>query len=324
VTGAAGFIGSHLCETLLKLNQKVIGLDNFSTGHRSNLEGLQKSLQADQKQNFHFIEGDINQASDLDQALEGVDVVLHNAAIGSVPRSIEDPMSIHQANVTGFLQLLWSCQQKKIKRIVYASSSAVYGNEPTFPKVEEKLGDCLSPYAASKAIDEIYAQVFARCYGMELIGIRYFNVFGPRQDPNGPYAAVIPKWIQSMAKEKTATIFGDGKTTRDFAYIDNIVQVNLLAAYTKNPKAIGQVFNAACGESLNLNELFVLIRNAMAGSGAADVQSLEPKYEAFRPGDIPHSLADISKAKELLGYEPTHSAEVGLKLTVERIFSEEG
>ena len=308
VTGAAGFIGSHLAEKLLQLNQKVVGLDNFSTGTRANLEDLQGSLNAKQRRQFRFIEGDITSAADCKRSCSGVDYVLHQAALGSVPRSFADPLSTHMANTTGFLQILLAAQKAKVKRVVYASSSSVYGDEKTLPKKEGKTGALLSPYAVSKMVDELYAQVFGNGYGQEIVGLRYFNVFGPRQDPKGPYAAVIPQWIISLLKSKETSINGDGKTSRDFCYVANTVQANLLAATSKVAK--GNVYNISVGKRTSLNNLHQQLR-VLTGNKA------RPEYRLFREGDVKHSLADIRAAKRDLDFHPTHAIEEGLKLTVE-------
>ncbi len=308
VTGAAGFIGSHLAETLLQLNQKVVGLDNFSTGTLANLEDLQSSLNTKQRRQFRFIEGDITSEADCKRACRGVDYVLHQAALGSVPRSFADPLSTHLANTTGFLQILLAAQKAKVKRVVYASSSSVYGDEKTLPKKEEKTGIPLSTYAVSKVADELYAHVFGRGYGQEIVGLRYFNNFGPRQNPKGPYAAAIPLWIISLLKGKETSINGDGKTSRDFCYVANSVQANLLAATAK--AATGNIYNIANGKRTSLNNLHRQLRT-LTGNKA------KPEYRPFREGDVKHSLADIRAAKRDLGFLPTHAIEEGLKLNVE-------
>ena len=307
VTGAAGFIGSHLVETLLQLNQKAVGLDNFSTGTPENLEDLQSSLSIKQRRQFRFIEGDITSETDCKRACRGVDYVLHQAALGSVPRSFADPLSTHLANTTGFLQILLAAQKAKVKRVVYASSSSVYGDEKTLPKREGKTGTPLSTYAVSKVADELYAEVFRKGYGQEIVGLRYFNNFGPRQNPKGPYAAAIPLWIISLLTGKGTSINGDGKTSRDFCYVANSVQANLLAAATKN--TTGSVYNISVGKRTSLNILHRQLR-ALTGN------KTRPEYRPFREGDVKHSLADISAAKRDLGFIPTHSLEEGLELTV--------
>jgi UDP-N-acetylglucosamine 4-epimerase len=310
VTGAAGFIGSNLVETLLKLDQRVVGLDNFSTGKERNLDEVGKLVDARQWNQFQFIEGDIQDLELCHKACRGVDYVLHQAALGSVPRSIEDPIRTHASNVTGFLNMLVAARDNKVKRFVYASSSSVYGDHAALPKVEETIGQPLSPYAATKYVNELYAEVFARCYNLETIGLRYFNVFGPRQDPGGPYAAVIPLWISALLRQTPVIINGDGETSRDFCYVANVVQANLLAAHSPTGAA-NQVYNIAVGERTTLNQLFRLLvelLNARAAAGPGQ----KPVYREFRAGDVRHSLADISKAQRLLGYAPTHRVREGL------------
>jgi UDP-N-acetylglucosamine 4-epimerase len=308
VTGTAGFIGSHLSETLLQLNQKVVGLDNFSTGTPANLEDLQSSLSIKQRRQFKFIEGDITSDIDCKRACRGVDYVLHQAALGSVPRSFVDPLSTHLANTTGFLKILLAAQKAKVKRVVYASSSSVYGDEKTLPKREGKTGTPLSTYAVSKVSDELYARVFGRGYGQEIVGLRYFNNFGPRQNPKGPYAAAIPLWIISLLRGEETSIYGDGKTSRDFCYVANTVQANLLAATSK--AATGNVYNISVGKRTSLNNLHRQLR-LLTGNKA------RPEYRPFREGDVKHSLADIRAAKRDLGFLPTHAIEEGLEFTVE-------
>jgi len=316
VTGVAGFIGSNLLEALLKLNQRVIGLDNFATGKPGNLEQVRALVAGAQWDNFQFREGSICDSATCRRACAGVDYVLHQAALGSVPRSLEQPIATHQANVSGFLEMLEAAREAGVKRFVYASSSAVYGDHPALPKVEEQLGQVLSPYAATKLINEVYARTYARAYGFASIGLRYFNVFGPRQDPEGAYAAVIPKWISSLLRREPVQINGDGETSRDFCFIANVVQANLLAATTMKPAALDQVYNIAVGERTTLNELFELLE---AGSRklnpALPVQ--RPVHRDFRAGDVRHSLADISKARRLLGYEPVERVRDGLSLAME-------
>jgi UDP-N-acetylglucosamine 4-epimerase len=314
VTGVAGFIGSNLLETLLGLDQKVVGLDNFSTGRKANLEQVRTQLSSAQWSRFRFLEADITELSHCQQACADVDFVLHQAALGSVPRSMADPMSSHQSNVTGFLNMLIAAREAKVQRFVYASSSAVYGDHPDLPKVEDKIGKPLSPYAATKASNEAYADAFARAYGFESIGLRYFNVFGPRQDPDGPYAAVIPKWITAMVEGKPAYINGDGETSRDFCYIANVVQANLLAACAR-PEAVNQVYNIALGKRTTLNELFHLIQDILRRE-VGTLDEIKPVYQESRAGDVRHSLADIAKARQLLGYEPTHVIEEGMSIAL--------
>lgn len=313
VTGVAGFIGSNLLETLLMLDQHVVGLDNFDTGKRSNLEQVRERVQPEQWARFRFIEGDIADPAVCQAACAGVDYVLHQAALGSVPRSIVEPLASHRANVTGFLQMLLAARDAKVRRFVYASSSAVYGDHPGLPKVEEQTGRVLSPYAATKAMNEVYARVCADAYGLESIGLRYFNVFGPRQDPEGAYAAVIPKWIAALLRREPVRINGDGETSRDFCYIANVVQANLLAATTTNPGAINQVYNVALGERTTLNELFQTLQTGLRRLDPT-MPEQQPVYGEFRPGDVRHSLADISKAARLLGYAPTHRLSEGLEV----------
>ncbi|MHB8521266.1 MAG: SDR family oxidoreductase [Limisphaerales bacterium] len=312
VTGVAGFIGSNLLETLLRLDQRVVGLDNFSTGRKGNVAQVKEAVTAAQWANFTFHTGDIRDPGVCQQACRQVDCVLHQAALGSVPRSIEDPMATHESNVTGFLNVLLAARDQKVKRFVYASSSSVYGDHPGLPKVETSIGQPLSPYALSKYIDELYADVFGRCYGVAAIGLRYFNVFGPRQDPEGAYAAVIPKWIAAMIKHEPVYINGDGETSRDFCYVTNAVQANLLAAMVNEPGAINQVYNIALNSQLTLNQLFHLIKARLVARDPS-LSVGDPVYHDFRPGDVRHSRADITKAQRLLGYLPTHTADQGLE-----------
>ncbi len=313
VTGAAGFIGSHLVEHLLAADQQVTGLDNFSTGRRENLVAVRQAVTAGQGERLSFVEGDIRDPAVCLAACAGADVVLHQAALGSVPRSIEAPLATHEVNVTGFVNLLEAARCSGIRRVVYASSSSVYGDHPALPKTEAHVGRPLSPYAASKACDEAYAAGFASCYGLELVGLRYFNVFGPRQDPAGAYAAVMPRWFAALLEGREIVINGDGETSRDFCYVENVVQANLLAATTERAGALGQVYNVAFGARTTLNELFRRIRDEAARYRPA-VASAQPVHGPFRDGDVRHSLADVSKAVELLGYRPTHSVEQGLRL----------
>ena len=316
VTGVAGFIGSNLLESLLKLDQRVVGLDNFSTGYQKNLAEVRAAVTAGQWDRFRLVEGDISEPAVCRRAGEGVDYVLHQAALGSVPASLDDPIKAHQSNVTGFLNMLVAARDSKVKRFVYASSSAVYGDDPEMPKVEAKIGRPLSPYAATKAMDEDYAEVFARAYGFDSIGLRYFNVFGPRQDPEGAYAAVIPKWIAALIKREPIYINGDGETTRDFCYIGNVVQANLLAATALHPDASNQVYNVALGEKTTLNELFRMLQDALMGLDGT-IREQKPIYRDFRPGDVRHSLASISQARGLLGFAPSHGIAEGLELAME-------
>jgi len=316
ITGVAGFIGSNLLETLLKLNQKVVGLDNFATGHRSNLDEVRTLVAPAQWAKFSFIEGDISNLDHCRQACAGVDYVLHQAALGSVPRSIEDPLLTNRSNIDGFLGMLVAARDASVKRFVYAASSSTYGDHPALPKVEDRIGSPLSPYAVTKYVNELYAQVFARCYGFKTIGLRYFNIFGPRQDPQGAYAAVIPKWIAGMIKNQPIYVNGDGETSRDFCYIDNTVQANLLAATTDNPDAVDQVYNIAVGERTSLNQLYEALRSQLAPR-YPHLADARPVYRDFRAGDVLHSLADISKARTLLGYEPSHRIADGLRVAMD-------
>lgn len=313
VTGAAGFIGSHLLEQLLRLDQRVVGLDNFATGSRQNLADVKERVTRQQGARFRLVEGDIRDASACAEAFKGVELTLHQAALGSVPRSHKDPLQTHEVNLTGFLQVLLAARDAGVRRVVFASSSSVYGDHPALPKVEDAVGRVLSPYAASKFADELYAGMFGRCYGLELIGLRYFNVFGPRQDPGGPYAAVIPLWFAGLRDGREVTIHGDGETSRDFCFVENVVQANLLAATTANSEALGEVFNVACGDRTTLNQLFELIRDRVARGRPAASQE-RPVHLDFRPGDVRHSLASVDKARRLLGYQPTHSVSQGLDL----------
>ncbi|MFN7138688.1 MAG: NAD-dependent epimerase/dehydratase family protein [Limisphaerales bacterium] len=316
ITGVAGFIGSNLLETLLKLDQNVVGLDSFATGHKHNIEQVKALVSPGQWNRFRFIQGDIQKFEDCLGAASGVDYVLHQAALGSVPRSIVEPLASHQANVTGFLNMLTAARDQKVKRFVYASSSAIYGDHPDLPKVEAKTGNPLSPYAATKLMNEVYADVFGRTYGTESVGLRYFNVFGPRQDPEGAYAAVIPKWTDALLRRQTIYINGDGETSRDFCFIANVVQANLLAATTSNPGAVNQAYNVAIGDQTTLNELFQAIQQGLRKLDPA-LPEQAPVYRDFRAGDVRHSLADISKAERLLGYEPTHRIHEGMELTLD-------
>lgn len=311
ITGVAGFIGSNLLETLLKLNQKVVGLDNFATGHQHNLDEVAGLVTPDQWLNFRFIRGDIRNQGDCSAACADVDFVLHQAALGSVPRSLADPLATNDTNITGFLTILTAARDAQVKRFVYAASSSTYGDHPALPKVEDQIGNPLSPYAVTKYVNELYASVYARCYGFKSIGLRYFNIFGARQDPNGAYAAVIPKWFAGLLNGEPVSINGDGETSRDFCYIANAVQANLLAACAANPAALDQVYNVAVGQRATLNELFALIRTQVAPHITRAVQE-KPLYRDFRAGDVRHSLADIGKAQALLGYQPSHTLRQGL------------
>ncbi|MFN3716607.1 MAG: SDR family oxidoreductase [Thiobacillus sp.] len=311
VTGVAGFIGSNLAEALLLLGQRVVGLDNFATGHRRNLDQVRASVGPQRWENFRFIEADIRDPEACRSACAGVDYVLHQAALGSVPRSLEDPLTTHAANNTGFINMLVAARDAKARRFVYAASSSTYGDHPGLPKVEDTIGRPLSPYAVTKLVNELYADVFGRCYGMESIGLRYFNIFGRRQDPNGAYAAVVPKWVASMIRNEPVYINGDGETSRDFCYIDNVIQANLLAATATHPDAANQVYNIAVGDRTTLNQLYEAIRANLAPR-FPHLAAACPVYRDFRAGDVRHSLADVSKARTRLGYEPTHRIGEGL------------
>ena len=311
VTGCAGFIGSNLIEALLAAGQHVVGLDNFSTGYRHNLDDVRERVGEDAASRFTFIEGDIRDLEACRRACDGSDIVLHQAALGSVPRSIEDPLSTHAVNVDGFVNMLVAARDADVGRFVYASSSSVYGDHPGLPKVEAEIGTPLSPYAVSKRTDELYAQTFQDHYGLEVVGLRYFNVFGRRQDPGGAYAAVIPKWIGQLLDGDRPAIFGDGETSRDFCYIANVVQANLRAALA-SAEATGTVYNVAYGDRTTLNELYAaIVKNIESEQPERSLPDAE--YGPFRPGDIRHSLADTSQACERLGYAPTHSAADGLR-----------
>ena len=310
VTGVAGFIGSNLLEDLLSLGQTVVGIDNFSTGHRGNLDDvLATPLRAGA--HFRMVEGDIRHLETCRTACEGADYVLHHAALGSVPWSMDDPLRSNSVNVDGFVNMLVAAKDAGVKRVVYASSSAVYGDTTDYPQVEHSLGRPLSPYAASKSTNEIYAAAFQMSYGLQSIGLRYFNVFGKRQDPAGAYAAVIPRWIASLLRGERCRIFGDGETTRDFCYIANVLQANLLAATVTDPAATCQAYNIACAESVTLNQLFLIMRNRLALKDTRFSTAL-PQYDPFRPGDIRYSCASIGRAREMLGFSPTHDVEIGL------------
>lgn len=312
VTGCAGFIGSNLVETLLTLNQNVIGLDNFATGHKYNLVHIKSSVTPEQWENFDFIEGDITNYETCINATQNIDVVLHQAALGSVPRSIDNPVNSNTTNVSGFLNMLTASKDNGVKRFVYASSSSVYGDSTELPKVEERTGNLLSPYAVTKYVNELYMGVFYKCYGFESIGLRYFNVFGKRQDPNGAYAAVMPKWISQILNGEDVYINGDGETSRDFTYIDNVVQANIMAGMTTNTEAFAKAYNTAAGGRETLNNLYNAISNGLKEK-LPELNIKKAIYRDFRAGDIRHSNANINSAKEFLGYEPTHNLEQGLK-----------
>lgn len=310
ITGVAGFIGSNLLEALLKLGQNVVGLDNFATGHRRNLDEVRQLVSAKEWSHFRFIEADICDIQACHAACEGVDYVLHQAALGSVPRSLADPITSNSANITGFLHMLVAAKDANAKSFTYAASSSTYGDHPALPKIEENIGKPLSPYAVTKYVNELYADVFARSYDFTTIGLRYFNVFGRRQDPNGAYAAVIPKWAAALLDRQQVFINGDGETSRDFCYVANAIQANILAATTVDPLARNQVYNVAVGDRTTLNQLFDLLRDGLSKEGSS--LDATPTYRDFRAGDVRHSQADVSKARRLLGYEPTHTLKLGL------------
>ncbi len=313
ITGVAGFIGSNLLEMLLKLDQKVVGLDNFATGHQHNLDEVQASVTTEQWSNFDFIEGDIRQFADCQKACNGVDYVLHQAALGSVPRSIADPITTNDTNISGFLNMLTAARDAHVSSFTYAASSSTYGDHPVLPKVEENIGKPLSPYAVTKYVNELYADVFARSYGFKAIGLRYFNVFGQRQDPNGAYAAVIPKWTASMIAGDDVFINGDGETSRDFCFIDNTVQANILAA-TAPEEAKNQVYNVAVGDRTTLNDLYAAIQVALLENSINYAKSAV--YREFRAGDVRHSQASIAKIQQALGYAPEYPIAEGIQLAM--------
>ena len=320
VTGVAGFIGSNLLEKLLILNQKVVGLDNFDTGHQHNIdqaiEDANKTTGKNLSDNFKFINGNIREIEDCKQACDSVDYVLHQAALGSVPRSIEDPINTNRANIDGFLNMLVASKDANVKRFVYAASSSTYGDHPDLPKVEDKIGNPLSPYAVTKVVNELYANVFAKTYGFKTIGLRYFNIFGKRQDPNGAYAAVIPKWVAAILNKEDVFINGDGETSRDFCYIDNTVQMNLLAATTDNDEATDQVYNVALNDRTSLNKLYQMIEERLI-QRTQGLEKKEPIYQDFRAGDVRHSQANIDKAKMLLDYQPKYMKADGMNEAID-------
>ena len=314
ITGVAGFIGSNLLEALLKMDQTVVGLDNFATGYRRNLDEVQGLVSSAQWDRFTFREGDIIDLQTCRRSVKGVDYVLHQAALGSVPRSIADPITTNRANIDGFLNMLVAAKDEDVESFTYAASSSTYGDHPGLPKVEGKIGNPLSPYAVSKYVNELYAGVFERTYDFKSIGLRYFNVFGPRQDPDGAYAAVIPKWISSMIRGKDVVINGTGETSRDFCFVENAVQANLLAATAKNTEE-NNIYNVACNDRTSLNDLFDMINSGLSSMGVSF--NKEPTYSDFRPGDVLHSLACIEKAKNNLGYEPLFNIKEGLCATID-------
>ena len=313
VTGCAGFIGSNILETLLVLGQKVVGLDNFATGHQYNLDEVRDTVTPEQWARFTFQEGDIRDLAACQRAVAGADYVLHQAALGSVPRSLADPITTNEVNVGGFLNMLVAARDAKVQSFVYAASSSTYGDHEALPKVEDRIGKPLSPYAITKYVNELYADVFARSYGFGSIGLRYFNVFGKRQDPNGAYAAVIPKWVSAMIRGEPVVVNGDGETSRDFCFVDNAVQANILAALAQ-PDGVNQVYNVAYNARTSLNELFEYLAKALGNNGV--VYDKQPVYSDFRAGDVRHSQADISKARSLLGYEPMHNIVQGLEVAM--------
>jgi UDP-N-acetylglucosamine 4-epimerase len=315
ITGVAGFIGSNLLESLLMLDQRVVGLDNFTTGYQRNLDEVKTLVERSQWARFSFIEGDIRELDDCRRACDGVDYLLHQAALGSVPRSVADPIATNAVNVTGFVNMLVAARDAGVKRFVYAASSSTYGDHPRLPKVEDVIGRPLSPYGVTKFVNELYANVFALCYGLESIGLRYFNVFGARQDPNGAYAAVIPKWIAAMIKGDPVFINGDGETSRDFCYIANAVQANLLAATAKDREAINEVYNVAVGDRTTLGALHAELRRLLAAD-FPHIRDDAPRYRDFRAGDVRHSQADVGKAASRLGYAPTHRVADGLRMAM--------
>lgn len=319
MTGAAGFIGSHLCETLLSLGQTVVGLDNLATGHRENVDDVCRAVGEEGAARFTFVEGDLREPDDCATVCAGADYLLHQGALGSVPRSIADPARCTAANVAGFVNILVAARDAGVARVVFASSSSVYGDSRELPNREEHTGQPLTPYAVTKRADEMFASVFGRTYGMEIVGLRYFNVFGPRQDPEGAYAAVIPRWILALHKGEQCTIFGDGSTSRDFSYVANVVQGNILAATCDDPRAVGEVFNIAAGGSTSLGDLYEMIRSGLqqlAGEERDFAAPAAPRHADFREGDLRHSRADVSKARDLLGYESTHDVATGMQETL--------
>lgn len=309
VTGGAGFIGSNTCDALLKEKHQVVCLDNFLTGRRENI------AKATENPNFTLIEGDVRSFENCENAVKDCDLVLHLAALGSVPRSINDPITTNDININGFLNIITATRNAGIKRFVFAASSSTYGDSKELPKVEDRIGKPMSPYAITKYVGELYADVFAKVYGMEFIGLRYFNVFGKRQDPEGAYAAVIPKFIQSLLKHESPIINGDGSFSRDFTYIDNVVNINLQALFTSQKEAINQIYNVACGEATTLNQLYDYLRGAL-GLDHPEILEIDPIYQEVRSGDIPHSLASIEKAKKLLSYDPKINIQEGITRTV--------
>lgn len=310
VTGGAGFIGANLCEALLKNGNSVICLDNFATGKKENIIALQSNS------SFTLVEGDIRNLDDCAKACKNVDFVLHQAALGSVPRSINDPITSNTVNVSGFLNMLVAARDAKVKRFVYAASSSTYGDSTKLPKIEDEIGAPLSPYAITKYVNELYADIFNKTYGLETIGLRYFNVFGRKQDPNGAYAAVIPKFVMRLMKHQSPVINGDGSYSRDFTYVDNVIEMNIRAILTDNKEAVNTVYNVACGERTDLKTLVSILKEYLSHHDQS-ISEVAIEYGPERQGDVPHSLASIEKAKRLLGYTPKHSIETGLKEAVE-------
>lgn len=315
ITGVAGFIGSNLLEVLLKANQNVVGLDNFATGHQHNIDEVREVVTGAQWSRFTFVQGDIRDIADCQLACNGIDYVLHQAALGSVPRSLVDPIATNATNIDGFLNMLVAARDAKVKSFTYAASSSTYGDHPGLPKVEDVIGKPLSPYAVTKYVNELYAETFSRSFGFRTIGLRYFNVFGPRQDPNGAYAAVIPKWVSAMINNQEVVINGDGETSRDFCYIDNTIRANILAATTTEDTALNQVYNVAVGGRTSLNQLIEMIASALKTKGIE--YEKEPRYQEARVGDVKHSQADISKIKDKLKYEPAFDIIEGMVRTVD-------
>jgi UDP-N-acetylglucosamine 4-epimerase len=315
VTGVAGFIGSNLLEFLLGKNQLVVGLDNFATGHQHNLDKVEVIVGQQAWANFQFINGDIRDKETCHKACQGIDYVLHQAALGSVPRSIEDPVTTNQVNIDGFLNMLIAARDQKVSSFVYAASSSTYGDHASLPKEEDKIGNPLSPYAVTKYVNELYASVFARTYDFKSIGLRYFNIFGPRQDPAGAYAAVIPKWVAAMLSGQQIIINGKGDTSRDFCYVDNAVEMNILAALAENEEALGQIYNVALNDQTSLNELYAYIKQSIEDH-IDGVEIMEPEYRDYRAGDVMHSRANIQKAKSLLRYDPQFRISQGLKIAM--------
>lgn len=316
ITGVAGFIGSNILEELLNLNQKVIGVDNYATGYQNNLEDVRRVVTLARWNNFKFVYGTIEDADLCSALMNGVDFVLHQAALGSVPRSIENPQLTNQINVSGFLNILIAANEAKVKKFIYAASSSTYGDSTILPKIEGQIGEPLSPYAVSKYTNELYANVFKKCYGLDTVGLRYFNVFGPRQDPSGSYAAVIPKWMSKFLSGENIIINGDGTTSRDFCYVANVVQANILSAFSDTQNLVNQVFNVAFGHQTSLYELASMMRSKLEDYGFSSVDT-EIIYQEFRAGDIKHSLASIDFAKEKLGYEPVYDLSKGLDISVD-------